>query len=889
MSSHTSLQYSSSGGIANISTTTDPPHKRLKLDHAMSHTSLGNPSLSYHDFAAHYDSRSTLHTSSTMDLGVLRKEDSLGMMRKDGDDEDDENDQNDPISSTAVRQATVQPTALPNESAKPTHPTTANVATTNSVSSSDSLRDLSAHRPQHPQNTTRLPVSSSTTTVTSGSNSPLSAGPVSAQAPPSPLLPLKATKMSHLRQKYMQELEYMLCEFQKLERQLLGAKATTAESAGSRERREKLHSFITHLSDTIQNIQTGCQLESEGKSTVGEASKQDIAQEAALADLTCEKGEEENVQKLEEHILANLLPVKVRLKKQLAAQQGAKHNPAGMPVAQRGLVAPSEGGKGTFAAAAEERRKQLADAAAAAQGFDHAHVPAEPVHPDQTQFGKPLQGNGSSLTRNLHGSTLGSAIKVGTDKSKILFAGLAIGSSQVKSSVNAASSVHQLVIKDPALLELARQQSASKQQEDLPPQTQQEDSPTQSKPNSLLPPSSSEPNDSPEDTNRKAISLKVSPAVASAAALAASEQPDAVLSKSPPSRLDDVDATYPDMPSAALTDEERRTLRRLKRRKKRRKRKAEATPVTAAATAAPVINRHHKPTTKKRGPRTVEYMCALCNEVYNSTCDYNPWWALAQHDCPKCRKNQIPRVDISAPANTIEYHPALLAHADENGGSTPTPPAAIVKPVTTVSAPVTSVPKCGNDSDSFGSDLSDDDLDGLLSDTDSEGSGEIGMERIDALSPAEQAENEYFGVEYKGPKLKDSEAARLLILMGHASTCPCKHQSIKHRETCRNTKWMMLHVRDCPGTTSSFDVCPFPWCRKVKHLLYHLVSCRDAKHCEICSPTKLNQNMILLKGLNQHRFMQYRERLIGRGKALTKVSNSAPKNTPAQAQHKSVS
>ena len=51
---------------------------------------------------------------------------------------------------------------------------------------------------------------------------------------------------------------------------------------------------------------------------------------------------------------------------------------------------------------------------------------------------------------------------------------------------------------------------------------------------------------------------------------------------------------------------------------------------------------------------------------------------------------------------------------------------------------------------------------------------------------------------------------------------------------------MMLHVRDCPGTTLIGDVCPFPWCRKVKHMLYHLVSCQSPNTCLICSPTDLN-------------------------------------------------
>lgn len=73
---------------------------------------------------------------------------------------------------------------------------------------------------------------------------------------------------------------------------------------------------------------------------------------------------------------------------------------------------------------------------------------------------------------------------------------------------------------------------------------------------------------------------------------------------------------------------------------------------------------------------------------------------------------------------------------------------------------------------------------------------------------------------------------------------------------------MMLHVRDCPGTTSTFDVCPFPWCRKVKHLLYHLVSCTQPKQCAICSPSNLTKEMQGLVGLNKHRLKRQRERMI---------------------------
>lgn len=70
----------------------------------------------------------------------------------------------------------------------------------------------------------------------------------------------------------------------------------------------------------------------------------------------------------------------------------------------------------------------------------------------------------------------------------------------------------------------------------------------------------------------------------------------------------------------------------------------------------------------------------------------------------------------------------------------------------------------------------------------------------------------------------------------------------------------MLHVRDCTGLLSNGDVCPFPWCRKVKHLLYHLVSCEKGKQCSICCPEKLPSNLLALTGLNRHRREKFRER-----------------------------
>lgn len=79
---------------------------------------------------------------------------------------------------------------------------------------------------------------------------------------------------------------------------------------------------------------------------------------------------------------------------------------------------------------------------------------------------------------------------------------------------------------------------------------------------------------------------------------------------------------------------------------------------------------------------------------------------------------------------------------------------------------------------------------------------------------------------------------------------------------------MMLHVRDCPGTTSSFDVCPFPWCRKVKHVLYHLVSCTNSAECSVCSPKNLSSSLQGLIGLNEFRMKKHRQRLIAASKAM---------------------
>ena len=476
-----------------------------------------------------------------------------------------------------------------------------------------------------------------------GTHAPL---PKAAAAPPSqtPLaVPLKATTMTHLRSKYTGELEYMLREFRKLERQLLGAnRAPGKEQPESRERREKLHSFILHLEDTLSQIELGCKLEAEGKTTVhvgvtqedgaamtsssgATASKStSIAEAGALHEnLTQEKEEEENVQKLEEHILANLLPVKVRLKKQLAAQQGATKNPAGMPAPRRGSWQPSaaaDRGKGTFAAAAEQKRKAAEEARLAEEEKERI---ARRIN-DPTQFGKPLSGGGSSLTKKLHGSTLGSKARThghgvggsarddgpdsdlnsGTSPNrKILYGGMVPQSKQHSTGVAAASGAHEMVVSHPAFKKKS-------------------------------PPEYAKP---PTKVGQERSKPKAASSAKETSKLTAHEQERLTLKKN---------------------RRKRKLLKLARRREKERQRHMIMQQQAAQAAQAPprpTAGRKKmitiKSQGKKKGPRAVEYICALCSETYGSTCDYNPWWAVVQHECPKCRKSQVRPADVMIYSN----------------------------------------------------------------------------------------------------------------------------------------------------------------------------------------------------------------------------------------------
>ena len=107
-----------------------------------------------------------------------------------------------------------------------------------------------------------------------------------------------------------------------------------------------------------------------------------------------------------------------------------------------------------------------------------------------------------------------------------------------------------------------------------------------------------------------------------------------------------------------------------------------------------------------------------------------------------------------------------------------------------------------------------------------------------------------------------------------------RHRSAKHRNVCHSTKYMMLHIRDCSGLLSNGDVCPFPWCKKTKHLLYHLVSCKDGKKCSICCPANLSSNLTDLVGLNAHRRKIFVDK-VEKAKAAMQSKQPQPQPTPS--------
>eukprot|EP00984_Skeletonema_dohrnii_P024004 scaffold13115_cov139-Skeletonema_dohrnii-CCMP3373.AAC.2 len=783
-----------------------------------------------------------------------------------------------------------------------------------------------------------------------GTESKTNASTTTAIQPPpkssSPPPPLKALTFHHLQKKYGSELDYMLIEFRKLERQLLGAPAASAktqqqkpEAAGSKERREKLHGFILHLEDTIRQVSEGCQLEKKRKSSSsineGEGEKKPsdaslqkqatlptaefTAADASLSHLPPEKEKEESVQRLEEHILANLLPVKVRLTRQLAAQKGATRNPATAPVKPG---APATGAGSSFADA-EAKRK-------AKERLYQQQQP--PQKPSPSQFGKPIAQAGSSLTARLHGKTLGAGASAAKgpspipetaaaaaphNKRRILYAGIAPGSSQVSSSVNAVAGVHPGLIDDSAAKASSLAEEERKRMKRL-----EESAARVALGTGVVQPATATALNLSKHVPIPSTMLKSPPEgpatlAARAQAVASIPQPQPVAQmKAPPPPVAKPKKPHipPNYDDPSLSAEQVSDLRikearwrQHKRRRERRRQRLEGRgnypssiqqphrmhPSSAGQSSvpSPSVNTSSIPgavvngvnilpkQSGFHGPRTVEYVCSMCNEGYPSNSDVNPWWVLTSHECPKCGKVQIPRLDISAPANAIEYHPALLAHMDDGNSKMSAvdtsdhhhAPASGLLPYqhgSYLPRPAPPILRSFSDSDVSHTDVSDGEGGNGKYDESSDEEEEIDLDDADSVTREEKIEKEEFGFEYKGEQLSDDQARRLLVLIEHASTCPGRHQCPKHRNVCHSTKYLMLHVRDCTGLLSNGDVCPFPWCRKVKHLLYHLVSCEKGKECSICCPEKLPSNLVALTGLNQHRREKFRERT----KALAAVA-----------------
>ena len=95
--------------------------------------------------------------------------------------------------------------------------------------------------------------------------------------------------------------------------------------------------------------------------------------------------------------------------------------------------------------------------------------------------------------------------------------------------------------------------------------------------------------------------------------------------------------------------------------------------------------------------------------------------------------------------------------------------------------------------------------------------------------------------------------------MEHCATCRSRHTDKGGQTVCDNVKFMMLHARDCQGTSNDGNPCNRAWCVKVKNLAIHLAMCPFAWNCKICTPS--GDSTTVLKTLQTENFA----RRVGRG------------------------
>eukprot|EP01042_Synura_sphagnicola_P002366 gene2366-2838_t len=161
-----------------------------------------------------------------------------------------------------------------------------------------------------------------------------------------------------------------------------------------------------------------------------------------------------------------------------------------------------------------------------------------------------------------------------------------------------------------------------------------------------------------------------------------------------------------------------------------------------------------------RRPRLAEYNCSKCSKAYQTTVPDNPWWATYRQECHHCGALQIPRLDISSPANNIETDPNVAALYGDG--------------------------ECSGDQ----ADDDDDGDDGLLDE-------DFAFDETDSSSTETAAEtlmDEVYPFDKPG-NFSTQEAASLLVLMNHSSSAT--------EEVCKSVKLMMLHLRDCFGVDVS--------------------------------------------------------------------------------------
>jgi len=206
--------------------------------------------------------------------------------------------------------------------------------------------------------------------------------------------------------------------------------------------------------------------------------------------------------------------------------------------------------------------------------------------------------------------------------------------------------------------------------------------------------------------------------------------------------------------------------------------------------------------------RDVSYECSMCNHVYITQSDLNPWWSLKQQECPKCLELQFPRVDIAHPINCVTRHSPLFLY---------------------------NLATADNDDDS-------------LDDSENE-SDENSHEASGACSPTDDMESFESLSTPQDEDLDRDQAAKLWILMSHARHCTGKHTSSEHREVCLATKHLMLHLRDCISGKDG-PACLHPWCKPCKNLLKHVAKCENSRDCDICTPRNLPRSLRNLRDMN---------------------------------------